>query len=939
MKLRQGDFVQFDIKLSERELEILACLIKGLSYKKIASILNISPSTVDSHIANIKLKTKVSSKEQLITFFRQDRILHKLDKIYEKLTGTVKNEGMVTTKRQGLFWKSKVFFAICCFVSASFLFLMIYRDISQKPYNISTKGSGNILNRKGITKKIDDFIHHSEKISILALVGYGGAGKTTLARRCLREFDYGFTYEINAENLVSIRESFTNLAHILAKTADDRDELKYILSIENDNEKFKYTLKFIQSRLKQFKNWLLLFDNLEDLILLKDCCPDSLEKWGKGNVVITTRNFDIQEIRYLENICCILVGELKEEEKLALFKNIIRNNKIKDDDIKKFLKRIPSFPLDVVSAAYYIKNVGVSLNNYLNLMDEMSDEFDNLNKKLMYQYNNYDKTRYGIVTSTFKNIISKNQNSRYILLFICFMDSRGISVDLLKRLFKSSSVDALMYELKSNNFIVQENNKIFIHRSIQQIGLSYMLSHMSLKEQEHFVTLITKAMTPYSAIKDIYEDKSKIIPHLVSCIKNMDKIDTKASRKAKFELLVTVGTVYMYNTSSAYKALDFFDESLEKDKKYHYISAEQRAKLLLTSAEIAIKANYNDKATSYLDESSDLLKRNVKNTEYVVNANNLLGILEMRNGNFEEAKMFFRRGVQLLPRIDDVAARYLFFGKLKKNTVFNLLACQVNKDYLEDAFNSLQEAIAALEKGLNQESDTGLHEALIKELIEIKLLSCSLNNTVMRHEKVPFIIKEINQLLFQLPEKNSYTYFYTQGVIAMEEGHSLLRMNQLELAKMKFKEARKIFQKTMVGDYMLRLLIQEAETLIRLGELEEAFLNCKKVFEMSGVDNNKTNKLFFNTAFYNVAIIRCKQGDVQDAKHHFKCFLKNMKYFCREFLSKEKYNELLNSHAFEGEDIRTYLANSLVIFTAVCMKGSNFITDYVVKNYEELKNS
>ena len=52
--------------LSDREMDILKGLVRGLDYKKIADELFISPYTVRTHIANIYEKLHVSSKVQAV---------------------------------------------------------------------------------------------------------------------------------------------------------------------------------------------------------------------------------------------------------------------------------------------------------------------------------------------------------------------------------------------------------------------------------------------------------------------------------------------------------------------------------------------------------------------------------------------------------------------------------------------------------------------------------------------------------------------------------------------------------------------------------------------------------------------------------------------------------------------------------------------------------
>jgi DNA-binding NarL/FixJ family response regulator len=61
--------------LSEREKEILSCLVKGMSYKLIADACFISIDTVRGHIRNIYEKLHVHSKGEAIAAAIKDRIV------------------------------------------------------------------------------------------------------------------------------------------------------------------------------------------------------------------------------------------------------------------------------------------------------------------------------------------------------------------------------------------------------------------------------------------------------------------------------------------------------------------------------------------------------------------------------------------------------------------------------------------------------------------------------------------------------------------------------------------------------------------------------------------------------------------------------------------------------------------------------------------------
>ena len=60
-----------DLGLSDRELEVLSLLSKGLLYKEISDLLLISPNTVKNHCKNIYKRLHVQNKIEALNKFKQ----------------------------------------------------------------------------------------------------------------------------------------------------------------------------------------------------------------------------------------------------------------------------------------------------------------------------------------------------------------------------------------------------------------------------------------------------------------------------------------------------------------------------------------------------------------------------------------------------------------------------------------------------------------------------------------------------------------------------------------------------------------------------------------------------------------------------------------------------------------------------------------------------
>jgi NarL family two-component system response regulator LiaR len=63
------------LDLTRREREVLASMIEGLNNTQIAAKLNVSPSTVKSHVSNILSKLGVASRTEAVTQALRNRII------------------------------------------------------------------------------------------------------------------------------------------------------------------------------------------------------------------------------------------------------------------------------------------------------------------------------------------------------------------------------------------------------------------------------------------------------------------------------------------------------------------------------------------------------------------------------------------------------------------------------------------------------------------------------------------------------------------------------------------------------------------------------------------------------------------------------------------------------------------------------------------------
>ncbi|MES2566087.1 MAG: response regulator transcription factor [Bacteroidota bacterium] len=70
---KTSDKTNSDYRLTDREKEVLTCLVDGLEYKEIGAKMSVSPNTIRNHISNIYKKLHVTSKTQAIRVFLNNK--------------------------------------------------------------------------------------------------------------------------------------------------------------------------------------------------------------------------------------------------------------------------------------------------------------------------------------------------------------------------------------------------------------------------------------------------------------------------------------------------------------------------------------------------------------------------------------------------------------------------------------------------------------------------------------------------------------------------------------------------------------------------------------------------------------------------------------------------------------------------------------------------
>ncbi|MCC8369350.1 MAG: LuxR C-terminal-related transcriptional regulator [Rickettsia endosymbiont of Oxypoda opaca] len=196
----------------------------------------------------------------------------------------------------------------CIFLVMFFTAVISYKNNYLQNYNAPTIISNFpilrediLLNRPNITNKIDKIFKDAGDIKTVALSGLGGVGKTTIARWYANNQKANIIWEINAETKITLLASIERLAYALGQKLEDKQQLAIIEEIENIKIREQEILLFVQKKLKTLSNWLLIYDNVESFKNIQEYFPYNSNSWGKGRIILTTRDGNIISNSYIKS--------------------------------------------------------------------------------------------------------------------------------------------------------------------------------------------------------------------------------------------------------------------------------------------------------------------------------------------------------------------------------------------------------------------------------------------------------------------------------------------------------------------------------------------------------------------------------------------------------------------------------------------------------------
>lgn len=803
-----------------------------------------------------------------------------------------------------------------------------------------------MLDRPELIDAMKRELNRRDPINVVSLVGIGGAGKTKLAGMYMRSWKRGVAYQLNAETKESLRKSFYDLAGLLAGTNELKEDLKTILADGKEERRYGNIIAFVRRQLKELK-WLLVYDNVDDPKVVYDSFPNSVDLWGKGSVIITTRDENIASNLELGNNKTIKLGELSDDEQVRLFNmvsNRLKNKVYKGEEILKLMKMVPAYPLDVTMIACCIAGSGVSIDDYIEKLRIESSSFDSVDEKLMDSTTKYGKTRYGIIVTTLNRImdeIGNDKTMRGMLLLLSMCDSQNIPVEMFKRYGNVASGMKFLTTLKKYSFIDQDTDEIFIHRTVQDMWLKILAKRMTEDEVRHAMETFTQRVVSFEDItyeyrpieQFSYEKRyySSLLEHLrriCSCVDSFC-VDEKMWAKTKAHMSLCCGVLSLNGGVKFSDVGEYFAEALRLDNKYPLLSNYDRVIALLLEADTKYHTDLKSFA-SRIGELKHVVEGKEEMLPLVIACKLREGDAEVMLGRHERGLMILNDALEMIPSGNEVW-KQLAYARVK---------CYVDDFRLQNRLNDreLAKEVAAS------------FDSLLARLDMVGI------ERIMEHVKKGNVPGIVSSLMVEKIWAYNNAELYDEATNAFEKDmaflqeypvpkhevrgknyrcYTLLRQNKVEAAA---DLARKIYKSMKSVGYtsgVFEVIAELSEAYVRLGKYED-ILRIADENPYSCDSEGGVQRLFYARSLMNFAVAAHMLHDDVRAYEYYKGFLKNIKGLCDICLPKEDLAKLNEAGAFESVagdsvDMKACLENARYIFTVIFGKDHAMVRDYLDK--------
>jgi tetratricopeptide (TPR) repeat protein len=462
-----------------------------------------------------------------------------------------------------------------------------------------------------------------------AIHGLGGVGKTQLAIEYAYRHgaDYDAVWWVRSEDPTTLASEYAGLAAKLNLPEKDAAEQRVIVEA-------------VKGWLRKNRGWLLVFDNAEDVDLVREYIP----RGSAGHIIVTSRNPNWTGVATPLSVRALPI------EKAIEF--LLKRTGHQDSATAKLLaEALGRLPLALEQAGAYIETSGCTMPHYLEL-------FESRQRELLQHGKPSTEYPYTVATTwsiSFQNVEIENRAGAELLRLCAFFAPDDIPIKMLvagaeemPEALAPTAADTLLLDealmaLRKYSLVEVENETISIHRLVQSVIRHALVDEAFTQWIRTAVHILHTSFTfdPYDV--RTWPICAPLLPHASAALTHAEAIQFVSNETSR--LLNQIG-LYLEARAEYAQAKRMFERALAIDEATLGPSHPTVAILLGNLGEVLREQGdlAGAKAFSERALAIDEAALDANHPDVAVRLNNLGNVL-MDQGDLAGAKSLYERAL------------------------------------------------------------------------------------------------------------------------------------------------------------------------------------------------------------------------------------------------------------------------------------------------------
>ena len=578
------------------------------------------------------------------------------------------------------------------------------------------------------TKKTNEVMQDLEKLrnnndgklTYYYISGNPGSGKSQLARQLAEDLfqdmkgskETVYVMTLHAKDVDTLLNSYERFCRRL--NCDENVLQNLLNSSKPKEEKIKDLRSLIATRIKNWKTWWIIVDNVEELDIISPLLPQmGDEDWNNGQIILTTQNIKSVPSDSLLTKHISLSRGMNDNECRQLLA-VLSGTNVDKPELDHVAKQLDHQPLALAGAAVYVKELEGSNFSWRDYLEKLANGKRNVTEEQLCQKNlAYSSTMSAAMFLAVQKSAEKSSILKETFNLFSFISFEPLPIDIIvdyiKQLDQTCDKEDIYLVIKHCSLFLFDESEDHIDVRIHRVVHEAVTLHSENKR-----TKLGKSSKPgflnkgarvdflrgiQNVVQALYhfkrrDDKRKIIPHL----KAFDKKgkDLFAKQQPWYSL-----TSY-FKTHEIFELFNFFAQCLREYCEYKLALKLQNINLQLHAENkddvtlacilsevcvLHIDLGKFDKAKGHGRRALEIRKKILRPTHVGVSGlYNNLGIVYHNTCELEQAQAYHHLALEI--RIEALGPTHVNVGSSYNNlgTLYNDMGeLEQAKDYHQRA--------------------------------------------------------------------------------------------------------------------------------------------------------------------------------------------------------------------------------------------------------------